>query len=117
MPMPPADPRAAPLRLVPPTCPHCGGDIRPGVVWFGEALPADAWLRAEASAEHCDLMLVIGTSGLVHPAAGLPALARQHGAKVVEINPETTALAPLVDLHWRGTAADALPDLLKQIGV
>lgn len=115
-PLDPMKPQAAVLRLTPPTCPHCGGDIRPGVVWFGEALPEYAWARAEAAADRCDLMLVIGTSGLVYPAAGLPAVAQQHGAKVVEINPDDTALTPHVDMHWRTTAADALPLLLKEMG-
>lgn len=117
-PLEPIDPQAAVLRMTPPTCTYCGGDIRPGVVWFGEALPEYAWSRAEAAADRCDLMLVIGTSGLVYPAAGLPALASANAAraKVVEINPDTTALTPHVDMHWRTTAADALPLLLKEIG-
>lgn len=117
-PLEPIDPQAAVLRMTPPTCTYCGGDIRPGVVWFGEALPEYAWSRAEAAADRCDLMLVIGTSGLVYPAAGLPALASANAAraKVVEINPDTTALTPHVDMHWRTTAAEALPLLLKEIG-
>ncbi|WP_454832807.1 SIR2 family NAD-dependent protein deacylase [Pseudoxanthomonas wuyuanensis] len=110
-----ADPQTAPLRLAPPRCPQCGGDIRPGVVWFGEALPGEEWSAAEAAAASCDLMLVIGTSGLVYPAAGLPALAQRHGARVVEINPETTALTPQADLHWPAAAAYALPCLLHDI--
>jgi NAD-dependent deacetylase len=117
-PLEPIKPQAAVLRVTPPTCPHCGGDIRPGVVWFGEALPEYAWSRAEAAADRCDLMLVIGTSGLVYPAAGLPALASANAAraKVVEINPDDTALTPHVDMHWRTTAADALPRLLEEMG-
>jgi NAD-dependent deacetylase len=117
-PLEPIDPQAAVLRMTPPTCTHCDGDIRPGVVWFGEALPEYAWSRAEAAADRCDLMLVIGTSGLVYPAAGLPALASANAAraKVVEINPDTTVLTPHVDIHWRTTAADALPLLLKEVG-
>lgn len=93
-------------------CAVCGDAIRPGVVWFGEALPDDAWDAATDVATRCALMLVVGTSGLVHPAAGLPALARRHCATVVEINPESTALSAEADHVWRSTAALALPQLL-----
>ncbi|CAN4277406.1 NAD-dependent deacylase [Pseudoxanthomonas sp. LjRoot125] len=99
-------------RVEPMRCTACGDRIRPGVVWFGEALPDDAWASAVDAAERCTLMLVIGTSGLVYPAAGLPALARRHGATVVEINPEPTALSTEVDLVWRATAAQGLPLLV-----
>lgn len=99
-------------RIAPPACVACGGGVRPGVVWFGEALPAPAWEAAVEGAGGCALMLVVGTSGLVHPAAGLPALARRRGATVVEINPEPTALSDTVDHAWRASAASALPRLL-----
>jgi len=115
-----ARPHAEPLpdyvagaeRMPPPHCMHCGGDVRPGVVWFGESLPDAPWQRAQAAAIAADLVLVVGTSGLVMPAAGLPALARRHGAVVVEINSEPTPLSPEVDHVWRTTAAQALPQLL-----
>ena len=99
-------------RVAPMRCATCGDALRPGVVWFGEALPDDAWEAAVDAATRCALMLVVGTSGLVYPAAGLPALARRHGATVVEINPEPTALSADVDHVWRATAAQALPQLL-----
>jgi NAD-dependent deacetylase len=108
-PLPPFDPGAQ--RMAPMACAHCGGSIRPGVVWFGEALPDDAWQAATDAAQHCALMLVVGTSGLVHPAAGLPALAQRRGAVVVEINPEPTALSGTADHVWRAEAAKALPQL------
>lgn len=104
------EPYAPDVERVPPRrCDRCGGGIRPGVVWFGEALPEQAWASAVDAAEGCVLMLVVGTSGLVHPAAGLPGLARRRGAVVVEINPETTALSGEVDHVWRAGAAEALP--------
>ena len=102
--------KVAPLR-----CTACGDAIRPGVVWFGEALPDDAWAAATGTATRCALMLVVGTSGLVYPAAGLPALARRHGATVVEINPEPTVLSAEADHVWRATAAEALPRLAAQL--
>lgn len=102
-------------RVEPMRCTGCGDRIRPGVVWFGEALPDDAWDAATEAATGCTLMLVVGTSGLVCPAAGLPALARRRGAVVVEINPEPTALSAQADHVCRGTAAVALP-LLASAG-
>ncbi|MBX3726124.1 MAG: NAD-dependent protein deacylase [Xanthomonadales bacterium] len=105
----PATGVAPALRQPPPRCHRCGGAVRPGVVWFGEALPEAAWQAAESAARACDLALVVGTSGLVHPAAALPAIARRHGARVVEINPAPTALSAQADLCWRATAAQALP--------
>jgi len=62
-------------RATPPHCMHCGGYIRPGVVWFGETLPEDGWKQSVERAKHCDLLLAIGTSGVVQPAAGLPRMA------------------------------------------
>lgn len=100
-------------RVEPMRCAACGDRIRPGVVWFGEALPDQAWNAATDATIRCSLMLVVGTSGLVHPAAGLPALARRHGATVMEINPEPTPLSAEADHVWRTTAARALPELLK----
>lgn len=80
-------------RETPPACPLCGGPFRPGVVWFGEALPEDAWARACAAIDGCDVLVVVGTSGLVHPAASLPLRARQRGAQVIEVNPVDSAVS------------------------
>lgn len=99
-------------RLTPPTCPRCGGLIRPGVVWFGEALPRAAWNRAVEVVTCADLLLVVGTSGLVYPAAGLAELAAASGARVIEINPAATELSPVADAVWRESAARAVPALL-----
>jgi len=104
----PLVPEAAPLRAAPPSCVYCQGDVRPGVVWFGESLSEDAWQRAVA-ATRCAVMLVVGTSGLIQPAASLPALARRQGAYVVELNPARSALSETVDAHWPLTAAQGLP--------
>ncbi len=82
------DPRRLPAGE-PPRCPACGDWLRPGVVWFGEMLDAATLQNAQAAAARCDVMLVIGTSGLVYPAAGLPSEALRHGAKVIVVNPHT----------------------------
>jgi len=97
----------------PPRCRSCGNLVRPGVVWFGEDLPPDVLEAAERAAEACDLMLVVGTSGVVYPAAGLPAVARRCGARVVVVNPEPSGIDPLAHVVLRGTAAGLLPVLLR----
>jgi NAD-dependent deacetylase len=98
----------------PPRCPRCGDWLRPGVVWFGEMLDPKRLAAAEAAAQNCDVMLVIGTSGLVYPAAGLPLTARRAGASVVVINPAESDLDTLARLVVRSTAATALPRILER---
>jgi NAD-dependent deacetylase len=90
----------------------CGGRRRPGVVWFGEALPEEALERAVGAAAAADIVFVAGTSSMVHPAAGLPEIARQAGAWTVEINPEPTALSDRVDERIAAASGSALPALL-----
>jgi NAD-dependent deacetylase len=97
----------------PPRCPRCGHWLRPGVVWFGEMLDPRRQAAAEEAASDCDVMLVVGTSGLVYPAADLPAAARRAGADVVVINPAESELDRLARLVVRSTAAAALPRLFS----
>ncbi len=104
----PAD--AGPGR--PPRCGDCGNLARPAVVWFGEMLPAAALRAAERAAEACELMLVVGTSGAVWPAAGLAGQARAAGARVVIVNPAPSEIDDAADIVLRGTAAGLLPPLL-----
>jgi NAD-dependent deacetylase len=89
----------------------CGGRFRPDIVWFGEPLPSDVWRRAEAAAARADVILVVGTSAVVYPAAAL-ATHYNRRAFVAEINPEATAISDRVDCGLRGTAAELLPQLL-----
>jgi len=106
---------AAPqLRAEPPACLRCGGPLRPGVVWFGEALPEQTFGRAVRAAQAADLVLVIGTSGLVHPAAGLPDLAPAICPRY-EINPQPSALSVRMDGLWRASAGEALPRLVAAL--
>lgn len=97
---------------VPPRCPACGAPLRPDVVWFGESLPAAPLFAAVSAARKCDLFFSVGTSALVQPAASLSLEALQHGAAVVEINPEATPLTPLATFVLRGTAGQMLPALV-----
>ena len=96
----------------PPHCARCGNRLRPGVVWFGEALPAAAMAQAQALAARCRMMIVVGTSGAVWPAAGLAAQARRAGAWVLIVNPQPSEIDADADAWLRGTAAEVLPALL-----
>lgn len=103
------------LREIPPRC-ACGSVLRPDVVLFGENLPEQALKRAFRLAESCDLMLVIGTSMVVYPAASLPLIALRSGARVIEINIEETPLSSLEGtLSLRGTAGHVLPEIAKAV--
>ena len=104
------DPGALPPGI-PPRCPRCGSHLRPDVVWFGEMLDAELLAQAERAASDCEVMLVVGTSGLVHPAAGLPALAARSGATIVTVNPEATEIDAIARICLRATAAQTLPEL------
>ena len=99
----------------PPRCPECGAYLRPDVVWFGEALPADAIERAETLSADCDVMLVVGTSGVVYPAALMPQIAREAGATVVDVNPERDALAANAAIFLRGPGGEVLPLLVAAV--
>ena len=99
------------LPVLPPRC-DCGGLARPGVVWFGETLPTLAWQEAEDAMRSAALLLVVGTSGVVYPAAGLVSIARSAGARVVEINVEDTAQSAYCDAMLRGRSGDLLPQLI-----
>ncbi|MBV5332817.1 NAD-dependent deacylase, partial [bacterium] len=96
-------------------CPDCGGNIRPGIVWFGETLPEAAWRHAEAAVDACDVLLTIGTSGLVYPAAGLPENARQLGKPVILVGPNPTGIDEVAHHILRGPAGEILPELLKRM--
>lgn len=94
-------------------CPHCAQPLRPGVVWFGEMLPADAWQRAEAACRSCEVLLVIGTSGVVYPAAGLVMLAKSAGARIIIVNTEPSGASELADVELLGRAGEIIPRLLN----
>jgi NAD-dependent protein deacetylase/lipoamidase len=125
--------REVPLEPLPPRCrcdgpglpsrasardsqqqkPERGGLMRPGVVWFGEALPEEALEQAFRAARDAEVFLVVGTSAVVYPAAALPKVAWEQGARVIEVNPEATALSGLAQISLRGPAAELLPELIR----
>jgi NAD-dependent deacetylase len=99
----------------PPSCPHCGGWVRPNVVWFGEILPQDQLRAAMTASQNCDLMLVVGTSGLVTPAANMPHYARSAGAKIIEVNPDHTMITQIADIKLKGPSGEMLPRVLEAL--
>jgi len=99
-----------------PHCPHCNGLLRPDIVWFHEALPAATWEEAALMTSLCDVFLVVGTSAVVYPAAGLIVAAKRSGAKVIEINLAETDASYHADVRLTGPSGALLPGLLKAIG-
>lgn len=111
---PPGTPTVSPggERLEPPRCDTCGARIRPGVVWFGEALPAHAWAAAREATSHCDFFICSGTSSVVQPAASLTAMAAHAGATTLNVNPNPTDIDDAVTFTLRGPAGVVLPQLV-----
>ncbi|MCS6897478.1 MAG: NAD-dependent deacylase [Nitrospira sp.] len=104
--------RSVPIKI-PPSCSGCAGLLRPHIVWFGESLDPQDMVRCYEVLQTCDTLLIIGTSGVVYPAAGFAALAKQAGAFVGEINPDETPQTPLADVSLRGRAKDVVPLLIS----
>jgi len=98
-----------------PRCEKCDGLLRPDVVWFEEALPEDIWKRSVDAVQRCDCFLVVGTSAVVYPAAGLIDVARMEGASVIEANLEPSAASARVDVLLLGPSGTSLPELIKRL--
>ncbi len=107
-----ADYREVPVRF-PPTCVRCGGMLRPHVVWFGESLDESIVEATLEALSRCDVLLVIGTSGAVYPVAGFPAVAKERGAFLVEVNPQRTPISELADVVLLGRASETVPQLVS----
>ncbi|MFN8374527.1 MAG: NAD-dependent deacylase [Anaerolineae bacterium] len=100
----------------PPPCPYCGrAMVRPAVVWFGEMLPPSALAEAKRIVEETDLMLIIGTSGVVRPASEMPLIAARHGAKLIEVNPFESEFSRGVDLWLQGPSGEILPRVVDLV--
>ncbi len=95
-------------------CPECGDRMRPDVVWFGEMLPAEAWKAAERACGESDVLLVIGTSAVVYPAAGLIGLARSIGSRIIIVNTAQSEASRLADVELLGKAGEIVPKLLQR---
>jgi len=92
---------------------ECGALMRPAVVWFGEPLPEAALTQAFEFARTADVVLVVGTSGVVYPAAYVPLIVKQHGGKVIEVNIEPSAITTHADIFLQGKAGDVLTHIMK----
>jgi NAD-dependent deacetylase len=110
-----ADPELNLATVAVPRCPRCAGMIRPDVVWFGELLPEQEWNAGVDAARWSDVFFCVGTSGVVYPAASLPAVAKQAGALTVEINVEPTDLTPSMDESIIGLSGDILPAIVREV--
>lgn len=108
--------RKVDISEIPPRC-ECGGILRPDAVFFGEIIPAEAMRRSRQAAIDCDLMLVVGTSAVVQPAAMIPVIAKDNGAKIIEINPERTPLTDEIsDYLIMGKAGEAMNRIMAAMG-
>lgn len=99
----------------PPRCPACGDLIRPDIVWFGEYLPEQVIRDAYAACRAAQVALVVGTSGVVQPAASLPFVAQDAGATVIDVNPEEDEISGRADIFLQGTGGAVLPRLLEAV--
>jgi NAD-dependent protein deacetylase/lipoamidase len=97
---------------LPPTCDHCGGILKPRVIFFGESLPQEALKRGVQVSAECDLMLIVGSSLAVYPAASLPLLAKRGGAQIIIINVGPTAMDEIADIRIDAKAGETLPTLI-----
>ena len=98
----------------PPACPHCGKPVRPDVVWFNELLPRAVIDRAFTLSMSADVMLVVGTSGVVQPAASLPYYAKRHNNTfIIDVNPAPDEIIPLADLFLDGPSGQVLPQVVQ----
>jgi NAD-dependent deacetylase len=100
-----------------PKCPDCGGLLRPAIVWFHENLPEDVWTSAQGAVGRCNVLLVVGTSAVVYPAAGLIPLARMSGASVIECNLTRTDASGKADVGLYGPSGLTLPALCERLGI
>ena len=99
-----------------PRCRPCGGLLKPATVSFGQAMPRDVMMRAEAAAETCDLLLAVGSSLVVEPAASIPRIARRAGARLIIVNRDPTPLDGMADAVVRGEISAVLPGLVHRDG-
>ncbi len=100
---------------VPPACERCGGIMKPDVIFFGEALPEDALREATWHANHCDLLIVVGSSLVVYPAASLPFAAEQAGAKLIIVNLTPTPADGIADVIINASAGEALTRIIAEV--
>jgi NAD-dependent deacetylase len=103
-------------KKIPPRCKKCKSILKPSVIYFGEMIPHEAVTRSQEAAQKADAVMVIGTSAVVYPAAGIPLIAKQHNAVIIEFNTEETGLTgSATDIFVLGKVGTTLPELVRQI--
>jgi len=107
------------LKTIPyPVCERCGGPFKPDVVFFGEPIPAGAMIRANEEAKRCKVMVIIGTSGVVYPAAEIPFMAASDGAVIIEINVSPTPFTSSITNHFlEGSSSTIMPVIVRELGL
>ena len=104
------------LSVLPPKCADCGGLLKPDFIFFGEGIPMDAYHNSQAAANIADIFVIIGSTGEVMPASQIPVIAKQSGAKIIEINPEPSNYThAITDIYLGGKAGEIMPRLLHKI--
>lgn len=100
-----------------PNCDSCGGVLRPAIVWFHESLPFTVWDAAQSAASNADVLLVVGTSAVVYPAANLIPITRANGGRVIEFNLTETEASRMADVGVYGPSGQTLPKVCDRLGV
>ncbi len=104
------------LKTLPPKCNKCSGLLKPDFIFFGESIPMDAYHASVAAAEKADVLLIIGSTGEVMPANQIPSIAKQNGAKVIEINPEQSNFTSFItDIYLKGKAGEVMTSLMQHV--
>ncbi|MCK4546551.1 MAG: NAD-dependent deacylase [Candidatus Eisenbacteria sp.] len=102
-------------REIPPRCPRCEGNLRPSVILFGEALPPDALEKADHETRAADLVIVVGSSLAVYPAASIPEMAKTNGAGLIIVNVDPTPMDSVADVVFHNSAGTVLPQIVARI--
>lgn len=106
------------LETLPPECEACKGLLKPDFIFFGESIPSDAFQASIAAAEKADVFLIIGSTGEVMPANQIPVMAKDNGAKVIEINPNHSNYTHHVtDVYLKGKAGEIMTQLMDVLGI
>jgi len=106
-----------PPSIIPPKCPNCNSPLRPDVVWFGEPLPRNAWEKAVTEASIADVMIVVGTSGVVMPACMIPWITKRRGGTIIEVNIKESAITPITDMFVKERAGRFFSLLEKELKI
>ena len=104
------------LQALPPKCKACNNLLKPDFIFFGESIPTEAYTSSVKAAENADVFLIIGSTGEIMPASQIPHIAKQTGAGIIEINPETSRYTnSITDIHLKGKAAEVMQKLMTDL--